>query len=1633
MNILLVGIFSSNILAPSFLPFTYAVYTESTSDTFLYYKEKLQSAIQDIEYEFRVNNAITDGTITNVRNLVNEAYQRLPDDGESGTKNTSIKKSVDLYLDLAQKSKSNQTHVVNAAQQVNRFINEVNIQKIEWAISANPATGNAPLTTSFAATAKDPSWVNIPDSNYIWWSRERGGSRREIGRGPSLTYTFSKEWSYQVFLDVVSDSRNSKGKIDVLPATISQDITVSPRLGNVILLVNGVNVSNLDQIKVSPALAKIGLLFDATASRAVSNGKITKTEWDFANGNTTSYDSSPIVERQPYVNEGVYKVKLNITTNQGQTFSKNIDLIVRDPAAVISTEKDSAFIGEEMRMSATTYLSTTANVEYKWEIQAIDDGKKIISNQSGKSFNYTFQKVGQYLVSLTSRSPNGNTDTDTKVVVIESHPPTVNLDTPKPASPERPNTFLFDASRSFDLDTKSAKWLTYSWVIDGEKVGLTDASGDESKGYYSFSSKGQHTVSLTVANSYGKVTTIDKNFDVTSLLHVGVNVTPRVAPIGSTITFQARSPNAKFFEWNLWDGSPAINGTTSSVQYAYKKTGIYTITLTVKWIDGSEQNTISRNVYVTDTDKPYALIDISDGSRSVIEDPTGCKWVEWGAFIVNRALWTSIDGSKSINVDGNNAGLTYTWRYLDRIKTGSAFSEKFRELWCFPVELTVRSEKTGASHTTKRYIEIKNLEPKLTSVTAIADESKKDSQKILVNVTANGAKDEDGVITSYIWYYTTESDSEKQNVRITQSANTTFVLPNVTEKYYFGVIIEDNDGARVDSQESLSEQNPLLIANDDANINMPLISLSVDKSHALTEETLNFSASAKDILGKDITHTCEYFWDFDGDGRVDQKTTEPRITYVYKKSGKYNMKLKVINNGTSNTKYQAISIKNELKASLKAYRIGNSLYLMNTSRGSYDRVEWKVGNTLSENLYSVTLPWTMDTETASLGTLTIKSGASEISSVDILPSMIETMSTGSGILLQTTPSITDGKIIVESSGDKLILSAFGNTATNYIIDTDTKIDSDLDGTGDNDKDNIDTPSYTDGSAFAVNIANARSKNREIKISMIGEDGTLLRSQLIPVIFSYIQGSETATPTDISGSGVTEVFGVSDKKNLDSLQTKIRTLPPDDRIIFTQHYNTLIENWGDLYDRTQWLLNLQREVSESPTLDTNTKGEMSSLIDLILVGDAQATNEVSVASRVIEWLIKLDNPDRDYIIERLEKIKSHPGNLTENTTLWEEILKKVQTDTSLSNEDKILLKSQLKIIVSGGSENVPVDPIKDGDTPSKSGNGVIGFMKGAVQIFGLVLATLLILIVLGYIFYRLSRKSGDIGFQDFLIDSIAHHKPKPEVRKEVETVVKAVEMEPSVTLVTAAPVTLPDISTPRDPLAMSSIPDDTRRASDPLEQVSPTQISTPDWLKPLPKEEPTHTQDLPDTPPLPLTDTLPSVTPPLAHDDVVPEVVPEAVMVEVIPQDASWRASLPEKNIITTSIAAPPSEVPSLEVLRTIATPSTKDTSSTITPRDHSTEELIPDWLRPITTIEEPIPDPMDSTDTETPPPTVVPTSTELPDWLKASLTTDEESWKTPTKDSRGKKPVKSVARKKKSSPDPSPPSENTGDIPDWLK
>lgn len=436
------------------------------------------------------------------------------------------------------------------------------------------------------------------------------------------------------------------------------------------------------------------------------------------------------------------------------------------------------------------------------------------------------------------------------------------------------------------------------------------------------------------------------------------------------------------------------------------------------------------------------------------------------------------------------------------------------------MELTVKSNKNGATYTSKRYVQIKNIVPKITAVSTKIDQNKKSNQKVIVNVTADGANDPDGVITTYIWYYKTASDNEPQNIKITQSPSTTFVLPNVTEKYTFGVILEDNDGAQTNSADVIKDQSPLLISNEDGNLNMPLISLTIPKSKVLAGENVDFVASAKTIVGVDITGKSEYQWDFDGDGKIDKKTTEARTSYTYKNAGNYTAKVKVTYNGVSNSKYQSIIVKNELKAKVIGYRSDDVVYLINASEGVYNGASWLVGDIQSDALYSISVPRnTFDEENKSSKILTVNADGSESSSVEISSGSIEDIANtlSGGVYFQSYPKTDSDTIHVTSKGQSVFLALYGNNGTNYVIDTNTKIDSDTNGTPDDDIDNKDFPSYIDGSVFVFDSSSMKNHTQKIKLS-VSKNGTIVGTREVEIIADFISDTSGDSTHDLSGSG-----------------------------------------------------------------------------------------------------------------------------------------------------------------------------------------------------------------------------------------------------------------------------------------------------------------------------------------------------------------------------------------------------------------------------------------------------------------------------------------------------------------------------------
>ena len=67
-------------------------YTESDSNTFAPYQRQLIGIKQDIESEFRRNGSVSNSSLQNAKNVVQSAYDRLPDNGDYVSANSEAKK-----------------------------------------------------------------------------------------------------------------------------------------------------------------------------------------------------------------------------------------------------------------------------------------------------------------------------------------------------------------------------------------------------------------------------------------------------------------------------------------------------------------------------------------------------------------------------------------------------------------------------------------------------------------------------------------------------------------------------------------------------------------------------------------------------------------------------------------------------------------------------------------------------------------------------------------------------------------------------------------------------------------------------------------------------------------------------------------------------------------------------------------------------------------------------------------------------------------------------------------------------------------------------------------------------------------------------------------------------------------------------------------------------------------------------------------------------------------------------------------------------------------------------------------------------------------------------------------------------
>jgi len=127
-------------------------------------------------------------------------------------------------------------------------------------------------------------------------------------------------------------------------------------------------------------------------------------------------------------------------------------------------------------------------------------------------------------------------------------------------------------------------------------VTINEVIEDGKRLIISFDKKGSYQVKLTVTDSHGKISEVEKTMEIQSSIRPRIFLSPIAGARGSAVKFLGKAnKEVVMWEWEMGDGTE--RSAENKLIHRYQSTGVYPVTLRVYGED-DESNSITRNVYV---------------------------------------------------------------------------------------------------------------------------------------------------------------------------------------------------------------------------------------------------------------------------------------------------------------------------------------------------------------------------------------------------------------------------------------------------------------------------------------------------------------------------------------------------------------------------------------------------------------------------------------------------------------------------------------------------------------------------------------------------------------------------------------------------------------------------------------------------------------------------------------------------------------------------------------------------------------------------------------------------------------------------------------------------------------------------
>jgi len=274
----------------------------------------------------------------------------------------------------------------------------------------------------------------------------------------------------------------------------------------------------------------------------------------------------------PLNGNGEYSIKLSTKDNENNVVSETFSVTVSDPVAIIKQTPPTGNTSTTFSFDANTSYSLTSRLKlYTWEI--FDSNGDKTDTFQGKSIKKQFIKPGNYRVRLTLEDELGQSNVDFQDVYVDSTPPQPQFTITPTNKRAKASEFHLDANATTDIDvTNRVDSLEYRWEFSNPNAAtVTSTEDNNSRIVVQFNETGKHTIKLTATDMYGKVSSIDKQVEVASVLRPELTINPSAITRGRNVSFSVKTNRPiVHYQWSLGDGNSRQN-QESTLQHIYQR------------------------------------------------------------------------------------------------------------------------------------------------------------------------------------------------------------------------------------------------------------------------------------------------------------------------------------------------------------------------------------------------------------------------------------------------------------------------------------------------------------------------------------------------------------------------------------------------------------------------------------------------------------------------------------------------------------------------------------------------------------------------------------------------------------------------------------------------------------------------------------------------------------------------------------------------------------------------------------------------------------------------------------------------------------------------------------------------------